>query len=293
MNKYLLVINLILIIVLITDSFQIPYTYKYSHNHGTIKHINMYDGGSSVIDKVKVHNLPKIDITKKAFYNRYTKKMFFVDANISDILFQNNNNQPWKFKLLSIYELENATTLVVNSHYKSLGNNDINSDTDNLISTICNFYDKFQRNSLYDKVMNGFLSRSYGRLYQPSLDYHYESLIIAAYHNVTNVLVGIVELYPTQETYLCNLAIHQNYRRMGLATSLCQLSEKIAYYAWNSDSLTLHVDRYNTEAKELYEKLNYSALDNTNKKSHITLENIMLGEWNLITYKKKLEYLNE
>jgi len=56
---------------------------------------------------------------------------------------------------------------------------------------------------------------------------------------------------------MSNLAVSRNYRRKGIGELLVKEAERIARYEWGSDDCYLYVERRNTAAVKLYEKLGY------------------------------------
>ena len=68
----------------------------------------------------------------------------------------------------------------------------------------------------------------------------------------SNSWAGISKCFP----YLSNLAVHPNYRRLGVASSLLIHCEQISQ-EWGFQDLYLHVLENNHQARQLYCKLAY------------------------------------
>lgn len=148
-----------------------------------------------------------------------------------------------------------------------------------------------EKESFTNKVIEGFSSRSYGRILKPTTKWSKDSAIIAAYDCRLppggEGLVGIVEVYPTTPPYLCNLAIAPRARRAGLARILCRTVENLVYYEWGGSSLTLQVERSNAPARRLYESLGYAATSASSGWLP-SLNSVLLGEAHLVTYEKEV-----
>jgi ribosomal protein S18 acetylase RimI-like enzyme len=56
---------------------------------------------------------------------------------------------------------------------------------------------------------------------------------------------------------MSNLAVSRNYRRKGIGVLLVKEAERIARYEWGSNDCYLYVERRNTAAVKLYQKLGY------------------------------------
>ena len=59
---------------------------------------------------------------------------------------------------------------------------------------------------------------------------------------------------------MSNLAVSRRYRRRGLAESLVKAAERIARKEWGYDECYLYVEKRNTAAVRLYQKLGYRTL---------------------------------
>jgi len=159
---------------------------------------------------------------KKTFFNHFTRTRFTVDCDdIHRKIFHENDHVrskslDIKIELLNISMIEQASMLLTRTHYQPLQQKlePLHARWE-LFTTLVMHADEYYRMQLYDRVLRGFLSRSYGRLHQPSLDYSHESLILVATHRGSGEVVGVTEIYPTKDTYLCNLAVHPSFRRRG------------------------------------------------------------------------------
>ena len=265
--------------------------------------------------------LVSIGSSKKTFFNHFTRTRFTVDCDdIYREIFHGDDHvrkisSDIKIELLNISMIEQASMLLTRAHYQPLQRKlpPLHARWE-LLTTLVMHADEYYRMQLYDRVLRGFLSRSYGRLHQPSLDYSHESLILVATHRDSGELVGVTEIYPTKDTYLCNLAVHPSFRRrgdvaklhyyllyceklllqlhyhvghcnVGLATTLCCYCARIARFAWQSDMMTLHVERHNEEARQFYQSLGYSPVGGSND---LTLSSLLLGEAHLLHFRKPL-----
>lgn len=165
---------------------------------------------------------------KKTFFNHFTRTRFTVDCDhIHREIFREDDDPvraitlqslDIKIELLNISMIEQASMLLTRAHYQPLQRKLeplLLHARWELLTTLVMHADEYYRMQLYDRVLRGFLSRSYGRLHQPSLDYSHESLILVATHRDSGELVGVTEIYPTKDTYLCNLAVHPSFRRRG------------------------------------------------------------------------------
>jgi ribosomal protein S18 acetylase RimI-like enzyme len=84
--------------------------------------------------------------------------------------------------------------------------------------------------------------------------------------HTSDTIVGTVEIayksaYPWQTQhyagpYIANLAVHQHYRRRGIALKLLQVCEQTAK-DWGFNQLYLHVLETNAPARRLYRKAGY------------------------------------
>jgi RimJ/RimL family protein N-acetyltransferase len=59
---------------------------------------------------------------------------------------------------------------------------------------------------------------------------------------------------------MSNLAISRKYRRKGLAEDLVKAAENIARREWGYDDCYLYVEKRNTPAIKLYQKLGYKSI---------------------------------
>jgi ribosomal protein S18 acetylase RimI-like enzyme len=135
-------------------------------------------------------------------------------------------------------------------------------------------------------MRDGFQSRSKYRLLNPTLALSKESAIIVARKVDNRQMVGIVEFYPQEEVYLCNLAVCRTMRRQGIARELCRACERVAAQAWGRRSIGLTVERSNTAAIALYESLGYNTQCN---KRRASWEDMLLGNINLLSFSKSLD----
>jgi N-acetylglutamate synthase-like GNAT family acetyltransferase len=64
---------------------------------------------------------------------------------------------------------------------------------------------------------------------------------------------------------MSNLAVSRKYRRKGLAEDLVRATENLARKEWGYEDCYLYVEKRNTPAVKLYEKLGYKSIweDNT------------------------------
>mmetsp|Transcript_22291 Transcript_22291/g.37291 ORF Transcript_22291/g.37291 Transcript_22291/m.37291 type:complete len:318 (+) Transcript_22291:95-1048(+) len=217
---------------------------------------------------------------------RSPAQMLYEKVFLTDL---QTKKSPWKFDLLHIDELEDATDIVVDSHYKSpMKSVQALASRNKFLSSLTTPVDDHHRAVLRKKIIDGFYARSYRRLHSPSLTLNHESLILVAHEKSTNILVGVVEIYPTQpETYLCNLAVDRGYRRRGLAKALCVYAERVSKHAWLRPVIALQVRRSNHAAVQLYERLGYTAGEW--EKRQPSFASIMMGEGHLVTYRKQLQ----
>lgn len=192
----------------------------------------------------------------------------------------------FSFQLLTKDYLEHAVDLLVRCHLKApnemLGMTSIPS----LLSGVVDSIETMLRQALKKDVRHGFKSRLANRLKEPTYNLTRESLVIIAIErrNITNI-VGLVEIYPEEISYICNLAVCPTMRRQGLARALCLLCEQVAFQEWGRQEISLMVERSNVAAIRLYESLNYTAVSETN---NIPCQEYLLGIRNLVTYSKKL-----
>jgi ribosomal protein S18 acetylase RimI-like enzyme len=135
-------------------------------------------------------------------------------------------------------------------------------------------------------MREGFQSRSRYRLLTPTLELSKESAIIVARKQDSHEMVGIVEIYPQEEVYLCNLAVCRSMRRQGIARELCRACERVALHAWGRRSIGLTVERSNAAAIRLYESLGYVTQSN---KRHASWEDMLLGNINLLSFSKVIQ----
>jgi len=160
---------------------------------------------------------------KKTFFNHFTRTRFTVSSDYHEIFHEGHCRIPLdiKVELLNISMIEQASMLLTTAHYQPLEMKlEILNPRWEFLTKLVMRVDEHFRMQLYDRVLRGFLSRSYGRLHQPTLDYSQESLILVATHRGSGEVVGITEIYPTKDTYLCNLAVHPLFRRRGEVAAL-------------------------------------------------------------------------
>ena len=163
-----------------------------------------------------------------------------------------SKNARYRLCLLQCADLVQATNLVTDSHFKPLYQIDANERNahinNGIVSSIRSFsvsirkmINKNLRNKLASQVKSGFMARSHKRMMYPSIELSKESIIIGAYSKSDpKLLLGIVELYPNDNAYLCNLSVAKNERRKGLARLLCEISEDLVKNFWKTTSVTLH-----------------------------------------------------
>lgn len=195
---------------------------------------------------------------------------------------------------LSLYlvELDNVdeiSDLVVDSYYKKIipDNADGEFALHRFRNSVLQKVDDFMKKSLRSKLREGFLSRAYNRFAHPTLSWSEESIIVALNDTrFPDTILGVIEVCPTKEPYLCNLAISSSYRRQGYARILCEFCEMLVAEFWGKRALTLHVDRSNFAARRLYESMNYTESD------RYDLNNLREPnkQKNLVYYRKDLEF---
>jgi ribosomal protein S18 acetylase RimI-like enzyme len=192
-------------------------------------------------------------------------------------------------RLLELKDVNRATQLVVDSHFEAPFVND-NIDTgsikSNIVNPIMNFVNNHLRNELAKQVMDGLLVRARNRLRYPSVSKSSESMIVAAY-NDKNKIVGVIEVYPTKEAYICNLSVSSEVRRRGLGRFLCTLTEDLVKSHWGTNKVTLQVEQSNIRAKRLYESMDYE-IGAVKMASLYGYESIIGKKRPLINYSKQL-----
>ena len=192
--------------------------------------------------------------------------------------------------LLKYDEVEAISDIVVDSNYKSILPKE-HSDKyffDRIKIEILKKLDSARRNNLKEKVREGFIARAYNRLLHPTLSLTEESIIIILRDTKqSNNIIGVIEVYPTEEPYLCNLAVSPLYRRQGYGRVLCMFCEILVSQIWGKRALTLHVDKCNLAARRLYESMNYTLSDS------FSLNNLRVPDnsKNLVYYRKKLDIM--
>lgn len=182
-------------------------------------------------------------------------------------------------ELLSMDELHEAVELMTESHFQST-----DVVTPPFIGGIVNKINEIRRLRLSDKVLKGFHARSQLRMISPYRQISDESAIIVA-KDENNVIVGVVEVYPTQPVYLCNLSVLPSYRRKGIAKLLCAVCEYFVRRNWDAISICLHVERKNLPARRLYEDMQYQRT----RHGFSRLGETINGHANLLEYTKDLE----
>lgn len=80
-----------------------------------------------------------------------------------------------------------------------------------------------------------------------------------------------IEVHNEQEKfiYLDDLSVSENYRNKGIGTQLIKTAEKFAE-ATNIHRIILHVEKSNTSAFKLYERLGYSIMNDENTRFRMT-----------------------
>ena len=186
-----------------------------------------------------------------------------------------NRNLKWHIRLLRIDDVELATDLVLAANA---------GRPERQQRFIPEVLRESLQKELRSKIYNGFLARCGDRLQDPSTCRTAESAIIAAYDIGSSELVGVVEVYPTEPAYLCNLAVAESARRQGLAVALCRTVDSLCLHEWDIKEISLQVDRANRPARKLYEALGFRAVSNYGPLP--SLDSIFLGESHLVSYRK-------
>lgn len=196
----------------------------------------------------------------------------------------------FSIKLLELVDLRRATQLVVDSHFeKPFEESDGDSMKSKIIKPISQWANNYLRNDLYRQVLDGFVTRAHRRLKYPTVSLSRESAIIAAYDTKNpKKIVGVIEVYPTKEAYICNLSVASEVRRRGLARVMCALTEDLVKSHWGTYTITLHVERPNIRARNLYESLDYQQTS-VKKASLYGYESFIGVKRELINYAKTLE----
>lgn len=207
----------------------------------------------------------------------------FIHYDDNQLLSPYDEAYPWSIELLTLEDVIEVSHLAVDCHYQSKFKMFSGVISDPTISDFFNSTDQNLKEKLRSKLLNSFLSRSYNRLSSPSLMLSKDSLILAARDKrKSNKIVGMVEIYPTKEVYLCNLTVAPEERGKGLGKLLCEICEVIALSRWKRNILCLHVGKENYTAQKLYESMRYK------KQNRSFMDSLMLGEQNLIFYYKRL-----
>lgn len=194
---------------------------------------------------------------------------------------------PYALKLLTWDGVAGATNFVVDCHFQSVVHHvPLPAWASEKALQTFPTIDHMRRNMLVSQMLRGFQSRSRQRLKDPNLDLTTESAIITAIERSSDQLVGLVEIYPEEEVYLCNLAVARSERRKGIGRLLCKACERVAAEAWGRSSIGLNVDRRNAAAITLYESLGYVA--NAERGRPAAWEDLLLGNTNLLSYSKHL-----
>lgn len=193
-----------------------------------------------------------------------------------------SSGEPLNIQLLGLDEVIIASDIIVNCHLQSVITTlSLPSWALRTIATV----DSIRRAILIEQVIQGFRSRSQKRLQSQSLELTRESAILVAHESDSGQIVGIVEIYPEEEVYLCNLAVSPHMQRRGVARQLCLACERVAVQAWGKRSIRLNVVRRNAAAIALYESLGYKTRDN---KQEASWEDFLLGNPHLLLYSKAL-----
>lgn len=168
----------------------------------------------------------------------------------------------FSFQVLKEFDLNQAADLVAQAHFQPHGPPPSLSVLSPLFHPFYIVWNQFLLLHLTNKIKAGFHYRARDRLIQPHVGYSDDSIIIVARHHSTREIVGIVEAYPSNPSYVCNLSVSSKFRRQGLGKQLCQIVEDFLSIQWNISSIYLHVDQSNLAARKLYESLDYQISDN-------------------------------
>lgn len=90
---------------------------------------------------------------------------------------------------------------------------------------------------------------------------------------------------------MSNLAIGRQYRRKGLAEDLVRAAENVARKEWGYDDCFLYVEKRNTPAIKLYQKLGYRTIwedPSANTLLPTSDGRIVNGKTTIVCMKKKL-----
>lgn len=182
------------------------------------------------------------------------------DNGTSDVTILTLDN--FSFQVLSEYDLNNAADLVAQAHFEPHTAPPSLNALAPVLHPFYHLWNQFLLMHLTNKIKAGFHYRARDRLVQPHIGHSEDSMIIIARHMNTGDIAGIVEAYPSNPSYVCNLSVDSKYRRQGLGKLLCQIVEDFLAIQWRIDSIYLHVDQSNDVARKLYESLNYQVSDN-------------------------------
>jgi ribosomal protein S18 acetylase RimI-like enzyme len=191
--------------------------------------------------------------------------------------------------LVELDKVDAISDLVVDSYYKRIIPENVDDEfaLNRFRNSVLQKIDDFMKKSLRTKLREGFLTRAYNRFANPTLSWSEESVIVALNDSrFPETILAVIEVCPTKEPYLCNLAVSSSYRRQGYARILCEFCEMLVMEYWGKRALTLHVDRSNLAARRLYESMNYTESD------RYDLNNLLEPNKhkNLVYYRKDLEY---
>lgn len=139
--------------------------------------------------------------------------------------------------------------------------------------------DTFFQKQLIDKLRKRF---EHGSLFLLALRNEYTSQMSGASLYLKGSLLGTVELSDfdffnttmqnvgsSRKLYIADLAVREDARRLGIATSLLQTIEQIAN-SQNFDQLFLHVESQNYPAKNLYLRNGYDYYPISESVAHFT-----------------------
>lgn len=191
----------------------------------------------------------------------------------------------FSIKLLEWKDINRATKLVVDSHFEAPFETKEEAKNSNIVHPILNLVNNHLRNDLIRQVKDGFVTRAYNRLKYPSICKTADSMIVAAYDK--DKIVAVIEVYPTQEAYICNLSVCSGVRRRGLGRFMCILIEDLVRSYWGTSAVSLHVEQTNTRAKNLYESMDYE-MKSVKMASLYAYESLIGKKRPLINYIKQL-----
>lgn len=195
--------------------------------------------------------------------------------------------------VLDIDSLSAAADLSLNTFFKprlKLNNEGMGNLEKDIAGSVIGAFTKFEKGDAWMSNWAGFRSRGGNRMKKPNIDMSSDALIIAAMDNRKNgnsrSLVGLVEisveeptgqlppslspLFPKSitklrdsghQTYLSNLSVRSDCRRLGLGKFLCEVGEWVAKAKWGKEEMYLHVEKDNINAQLLYKSMGYKYSD--------------------------------